>query len=348
MKFKRRLAVVLLACAASTFVAFYDSSSAPEMTTSAQAFLASLSPDQLAKAKMAFGSEERFNWHFIPRERKGLPMKEMRPDQRALAHAMLSAGLSQRGAIKAATIIGLEKVLGDIEKAQGRTNINRDPELYFFTVFGDPSNTGTWGWRVEGHHLSINVALNKGKVAYSTPTFFGANPASIVEGPRAGMRPLGREEDLARDLLMALDSKQRTTATIDTKAPNDIITTNSRKAEPGPPVGLSAAKMTQKQADMLMAVIEEYAHRMPMDVAQATVTDVRQQGLAKVSFAWAGSEKKGDGHYYRIHGPTFLIEYDNTQNNANHIHSVWRDLRNDFGADLLKEHYVTDHQAAKP
>lgn len=342
MRISNRLIVVILCLAASGAAALYNaqSSIAPDLIASANTYLASLTPEQTAKAKFEFTDEERFNWHFIPKERKGLPFKEMKPFQRELAHAMMSAALSQRGMIKATSIMSLEQVLAEIEK-NGR--IQRDPELYFFTVFGQPSATGIWGWRLEGHHVAVNVTMDKGTIIASTPTFMGANPAEVKEGPRKGLRVLAREEDLARQLLEALDPAQKKTALIETKAPDDIITAASRKAEIGAAVGLPASKMNQKQKDMLIAILEEYAGRVSPDMAMTTMTDVRKNGIEKVTFAWAGGEKRGEKHYYRVQGPTFLIEYDNTQNDANHIHSVWRDLKNDFGVDILRQHYKTDH-----
>lgn len=344
MKMSNRLLVVVVCLVASGAAALYHaqtSMSGPDvLMATANNFLASLTPEQAAKAKFEFNDDERFNWHFIPKERKGLPFKEMKPFQRELAHATMAAALSQRGMIKATSIMSLEQVLAELEKG-GR--IQRDPELYFFTIFGQPSTTSTWGWRIEGHHLAVNVTFDKGQIIASTPTFMGANPAEVKEGPRKGLRVLAREEDLARQLLESLDPAQKKTAIIETKAPDDIITAASRKAEIGAPVGLAASKLNQKQKDTLISLLEEYAGRMAPDTAMTTMNDVRRNGIEKITFAWAGGEKRGEKHYYRVQGPTFLIEYDNTQNDANHIHSVWRDLKNDFGVDILRQHYKTDH-----
>jgi Protein of unknown function (DUF3500) len=283
-----------------------------------------------------FETDERMNWHFIPKERKGLPFKQMDSAQKHLAHAFLSAGLSQRGYFKATTIMSLEEVLRVLEQGKGPT---RDPELYYFSIFGQPSATEPWGWRVEGHHLSLNVAVIKGHLIASTPQFFGSNPAEVMDGPRKGLRVLRQEEDLGRALLKALDEKQRAAAVIETTAPRDIITGASRKAEIGAPKGLAASHMNNKQRQLLLAVLEEYARPMPPEIAEERMEKVRKAGLDKVYFAWAGGPDLGQPHYYRIQGPTFLIEYDNTQNEANHIHSVWRDFDGDWGMDLLRMHY---------
>jgi uncharacterized protein DUF3500 len=314
--------------------------SATVMRAGAVNFLAALNPAQASKARFDFASEERMNWHFIPRERKGLPFKEMEPAQQRLAHAFLSAGLSQRGYMKATTVMSLEAILKELEQGRGPA---RDSELYFFSVFGEPSDSKTWGWRVEGHHLSLNFTLAEGQLVASTPSFFGSNPAEVRDGPRQGLRALAGEEDRARSLLQALDEKQRTVAVFEKQAPKDILSSNSRRADVGPPIGLPAARMNKKQAELLTALIEEYAGNMPPDVAAARLDQLRRAGLDKIHFAWAGPLERGQPHYYRVQGPTFLIEYDNTQNNANHVHAVWRNYDGDFGLDLLGMHLKASH-----
>ncbi len=323
--------------------AYYRINSSTVMTLAAQHFLAALTPEQRAKATFTFQEDERANWHFIPRERKGLPILEMTPPQRALAHALLSAGLSQQGYIKAVTIMSLEEVLRELEKADtSQTHPERNPEKYYFSVFGDPSDTGIWGFRIEGHHVSQNLTVVNGKVAGS-PSFFGANPAEVREGPRKGLRVLAAEEDLARDLLESLSADQKKVAIVAPEAYKDILTMASRKAAlEGQPSGLSASKMNKKQFDLLQTLLADYANNMPEQLAQARLEQVKKAGT-NLFFAWAGVEQRGGPHYYRVQAPTFLIEYDNTQNNANHIHSVWRDFNGDFGLDLLAMHYQASH-----
>lgn len=309
------------------------------MVQAAQHFIDSLTPEQKAKALMSFDDEKRFDWHFIPKERKGLPLREMQPYQQRLATALLSAGLSQQGFIKAQTIMSLEDVLRILEKDNGE---RRNPEKYYFTLFGTPAANGTWGYCVEGHHLSQNYTVVNGRIA-DTPSFFGANPAEVKEGPRKGLRALAQEEDFGRDLMKSLDGGQQKTALVQAEAYKDIITANSRKAAlEGQPNGLSASKMNQAQFDKLMALLEVYADNMPPQEAQQRMDKVKQAGK-NIYFAWAGGIERGAPHYYRVQAQSFLIEYDDTQNDANHIHSVWRDYNGDFGLDLLKMHYQTSH-----
>jgi hypothetical protein len=305
------------------------------MATAARAFLASLGPTQRALASTPFGDDERLNWHFVPRTRKGLPLKGLTPAQQELAHAWLAAGLGEEGHKTARNIMLLDAVLHEIEGG----NPSRDPEAYNFTVFGEPSEYGTWGWRFEGHHISLNFTLHGGEVVSATPSFFGANPAVVQGGPRAGLRTLPKEELIARALFRSFQGEKRAKVLINVKAPADIITGASRRAEPGPPVGITFAEMSKEQARMLLDLMGTYALRWRPEVAEAEMKKVQNAGLENIHFAWAGGGEPGQPHYYRIQGPTFLIEYDNTQNNANHIHSVWRDLKNDFGADDLRAHY---------
>lgn len=310
------------------------------MAKAGRAFLAALSPEQRKLALLPFDSEERFNWHFIPRERHGLPFKAMDAGQREKAHAFLKAGLSHAGYLKATTIMSLENVLRVLEDGKGPV---RDPELYYFTCFGSPSARETWGWRVEGHHLSLNFTVVRGRLIASTPQFFGANPAEVKDGPRKGLRALPAEEDLARELLKALDPTGRAAAIITADAPRDIITGASRKAEIGAPQGLAFSRMDRRARGLLQALVDEYARNMPEAIARERLQRLREAGMDLIHFAWAGGMERGQPHYYRLQGPTFLVEYDNTQNEANHIHTVWRDFEGDWGLDLLWQHYDTAH-----
>jgi hypothetical protein len=305
-----------------------------EMTEAANHFLASLTPEQKTKATYEFKDEERFDWHFIPKPRKGLPFKEMTSPQRLLGQALLNTGLSHGGYMKATTIMSLEQILYEVENRSP----TRDADLYFLTIFGTPG-ANNWGWRVEGHHVSLNFALNAENVLAVTPLFFGANPAEIKSGPRKGLRVLGGEEDLGRALVNSLDDSQRQIAVITNAAPRDIITGNSRKTKGLEPMGIESSKLSAEQKQMLLAVIREYLFRSRPEIADTALKAIQDTGPEQLHFAWAGGLQPGQGHYYRVQGPTFLLEYDNTQDNANHIHSVWRDLQNDFGEDLLRKHY---------
>lgn len=329
--------------------AHYRAPSSFVMSDAANAFLAALAPEQKARATFDFKDEERLFWHFVPdnnimqqfkRGRKGVTLREMSPSQKHLAHALLSAGLSQRGYIKATQIMSLEEVLRILENDSGE---RRNPEKYYFSVFGEPSEKGVWGYRVEGHHLSLHFTVAGGKVV-ATPMFMGSNPAMVKEGPRKGLRILAREEDLARELVTALTAEQQKIAIVSPKAYPDILTGASRRAAlQGQPSGLHASKMNSRQRQMLQALLEEYAANLPDQVMEARLEQIRKAGT-NIHFAWAGSLEKGGPHYYRVQGPTFLVEYDNTQNNANHIHSVWRDFTNDWGEDMLKAHYESSHR----
>jgi hypothetical protein len=312
------------------------------MTSAARALLATLSPDQLDRIRWPFDSDERFNWHFVPRERQGLSLKAMNEGQRKAAFDLLRAGLGAKGYTKVETIRSLEIVLRAVEKSP-----RRDPELYFFTIFGDPG-APSWGWRYEGHHISQNWTIVDGKALSSTPAFLGANPAEVLEdvpnAPAKGTRALGAEEDLARALLDSLTDAQRRQAVTADSAPRDILSSNSRRAAILENTGLAADAMTPEQQRLLMTLIEEHASVQPRAVASERLARVRADLLPNIRFAWMGSTQKGPGrgHYYRIQGRSFLIEYDNVQNNANHHHIVWRDFEGDFGADVLAQHHAQD------
>ncbi|MCP5111903.1 MAG: DUF3500 domain-containing protein, partial [bacterium] len=269
----------------------------------------------------------------------GVTLREMTPEQRHMASALLSAGLSRQGYLKATTIMSLEEVLRVIEGDSGE---RRDTLKYHFSIFGTPSEKGVWGYRVEGHHLSVHYTVVNGKLA-GTPTFLGANPARVLDGPRKGLRALAAEEDLARNLLASLTSEQKRIAVVAPKAPRDILTSADRKAAlNGQPSGLGAAKLQPSQRELLDKLVAEYAANLPTEIADHRIGQLKDAGN-NIQFAWAGSTERGQAHYYRVQAPSFLIEYDNIQNNANHIHSVWRDFSGDFGLDLLKAHYDASH-----
>jgi len=317
---------------------------ATTMAGAANTFLASLAPVQKQKAQFAFDSTDRTHWHFIPNEmfaRSGLTLKEMSAPQREAAHALLKAGVSQHGYATTTTIMSLENILRAVEVGG---QFARDPDQYFFSVFGTPSPGGTWGWRVEGHHVSLQFTIVKGAVTVSAPTFFGSNPAEVRDGDRKGLRVLGFEEDPARALLNALRSDQKAKAVLSNDAPTDILTMTKLPIDPLAPGGITASEMDAPQREMLMAVVNAYVSLMTPDVAALRTANLRKAGVEKIAFAWAGGSERGKKHYYRVQGPTFLIEFDNTQNDGNHVHSVWRDFAGDFGRDLLREHVQNDHQ----
>jgi len=310
---------------------------ADEMSAAAEKFLSSLDVKQKGQALFGFKEEERSNWHFVPRVRNGLPIGQMKAEQRQLALGLLRSGMSESGYEKSTNIMSLELILRDMEKANPR--MVRDPELYYFSIFGKPGAHETWGWRVEGHHLSANFTIVKGEIFANTPSFFGTNPAMVKEGSRKGLRVLAEEEDLGRQLIQSLTDDQRKEAIFSSTAPSEIITSNNRKVKPLEQAGIAGAKLNEKQSAQLAKVIQSYLNRVRPELAKLDWEKIEKAGLDKVHFAWAGSVEKEKPPYYRVQGPTFLLEYDNTQNNANHIHAVWRDFENDFGDDLLRRHY---------
>jgi hypothetical protein len=320
-----------------------SSRSAAAMTAAANKWLEALTPEQRQQASFALDAEEKVRWNFIPTNmfpRKGVPWKEMAEPQRKLAHELLKASLSQKGYVTATSIMELETLLHAIENSDGKKGANvRDPELYFFTIFGTPSPKSTWGLRVEGHHVSLHFTVGNNMAVANTPQFFGSNPAEVrVDGPKKGLRILGTMEDAARALMATFDDTQRTAATYDKVAPGDILSKTDVTVNPMTPPGVAASAMKPAQRDLLQKLIETYTAQMADDVAADRLAKIKEAGVEKVTFAWAGETEVGKKHYYRIQGPTFLVEYDNTQNDGNHVHSVWRDFSGDFGRDLLREH----------
>jgi len=337
--FVRLFLAAALACAWIGGATIASERTASSMTAAATKLIDALSPEQKQKISFSFDSEEFTRWHYVPAmqfERHGLAIREMSDAQRALAQDLLKTGLSAHGYTQATTIMNnLEAILKALENGAAM----RDPQQYAFSIFGTPSAKSPWGWRVDGHHLSLHFEVANGKSVASAPTFFGSNPAEVrVDGPEKGLRVLGEREDTARALLMALDDTQRKAATIAEVAPTDIVTRTAAKVDPLSPAGIAASAMTPKQREMLMAVIDTYTSSMAPDIASERLAQLKTAGLEKISFAWAGEYERGKKHYYRIQGPTFLAEYDNTQNDGNHVHSVWRDFNGDFGRDVLAEH----------
>ena len=321
---------------------------ADEIRRAVEGWLAMLDPAQRGVAALPFDSPERRVWAYTPGTREGLALGAMGPGQRRAAVAILSAALSPRGAGEVRAVIALESVLGELERDAGRGAwIRRDPERYSFAVFGAPDDRAPWSWRVGGHHVGIHVTLVDGRVVSSTPSFVGANPAVVPTGPTAGTRMLSGEEALARALLASLRPSQRGVAIIDDHAPADIISGNSPRADlRSIPTGIRHDDLDDAQGASLERLIRHYLDRARREVADAAWGRIVADGLAPVTFAWAGSDEPGHGHYYAVRGRSFLIEYDNTQNGANHIHAVWRDADGDWGDDLLAAH-LTEYHAGR-
>jgi len=286
-----------------------------------------------------FDDRDRLDWHYTPRSRNGAALKELDARGREAVHALLKSALSAKGYRKAVNIVELELVLREMETF----GLMRDPERYHLTLYGAPDPAKAWGWRFEGHHLSLNFTLAGDRASADAPSFFGANPAAVPKqakyGEKQGLRVLAAEEDEARVLLASLDAAQRREVLFDTRTYGDIVTGNAEKVDPANPVGILAAKLNEIQRVQLLAVIEVYANSFETGLAKARFARVREGGVENVRFGWAGSTERGKPHYYRIQGPKFLIEYDASQNDGNHVHTVWRDFSGDFGRDLLKQHY---------
>ncbi|HUG36677.1 MAG TPA: DUF3500 domain-containing protein [Candidatus Limnocylindrales bacterium] len=307
----------------------------------ATSFLAALPPEGRRRAVFTFEHTERLNWHYVPRRREGIAFKDMPAPARAAAHELMKAGLSAMGYAKAQNVIRLEGVLRQLETFGA---FMRDPENYAVTVFGTPGASAPWGFRVEGHHLSLNFTLSPGRPVAVTPAFMGANPAEVPSGPLKGLRTLAREQDLGRALARSMNADQRRRMVIAASSLGDIVAGPGRETSLKAPAGIPLADLAPGQRDTAVRLLEEYARNMRAEMAEEELRALRAAGLEHVHFAWAGPVEPGHAHYYRLHGPTVLIEYDNSQNNANHIHSVWHDPRNGFGADLLRSHYHDGHR----
>jgi hypothetical protein len=360
-------AICLLVFVAALATAWRTSSVESRMVKTAQAFLNSLNENQRKATLFPFSHRERTIWHYFPErgfktefgyDRPGVMYKEMQPHQRALAEALLASGLSQAGFIKTKNIIYMEEVVRVMEAdATG----HRDSERFHFSVFGNPSMEGVWGWRVEGHHVALNFTIREGNVVSSTPAFLGANPHEVPYGPHKGWRALAVEEDIAKALMKSFSPEQRRQAIFDDIAPYDIVTLATVRVRlEQEPRGIPASNMSDHQYNQLIQLIAEYAENAAPSIAAARMVSARSTPRDKLYFGWAGrldrdpvpppvigkpttANRDLQGNYYRIQSPVFLIEYDNSQNRNNHLHSVWRDFNADFALDLLAAHYRESH-----
>jgi Protein of unknown function (DUF3500) len=310
------------------------------MASLAAAFVDELSEPQRRQAMWPFDDGERFNWHYVPRQRAGVPVEAMSAAAKSALHDLLRHALSETGYRKAVDVMSLEEPLGLIENHQRHY---RHPENYSVTVFGTPGRL-PWGWRIEGHHLSLNFTGVTEELFGVTPAFWGANPARVPEGyPMAGHRTLGRETDLSYDLVRGLGEAERARAIIARTSLGNIINEPGREDALRERQGLPLAAMDECMRNLALELLETYAGNLRGELAEAELARVRDAGLEEIHFAWGGPLEDGHANYWRLHGPVTLIEYDNTQNNANHIHSVWHDLANNWGRDLLREHYAHGH-----
>ncbi len=318
-------------------------SATAEMAEACRKWVDSLNPEQKAKATYHYLDGERQFWYYPPLNRHGLPLRDMTQEQRKLAFGIMESSLDSQAYQQAKAIIDHELILGPLEKERGIETFVRDPELYYWTVFGEPGGEDPWGWRAEGHHVSLHFSLWGDEVTAVTPFFFGANPAEVPHGPEQGKRILGDREDLAIELMATMTDEQRAKAIIHENAPWDILTYNTTKAPVHQGEGLSAAEMSGEQKEILLALITEYVNQVRTDVAHERLEAIKENGLDHFRLVWAGATDRSRDHYYRIHGGNFLIEFDNIQDGANHIHSVWRDVENDFANDVLRDHRLMFH-----
>jgi hypothetical protein len=318
-----------------------------DLSQSAQRFITSLDAQQQKKAVYTSNSEEKYNWHFFPKnDRKGIPVGELNAEQKKAAQELMIACFSDSGSKKVNEIMGLEAVLKSLE-GRNADDPYRDAGKYYFTIFGKPDPKSSWGWRLEGHHLSFSFTSKNNKLVSATPGFIGANPAIVKEGPHKGKEPLKQETEKGFALVNSLSKQQLGLALIGDKALPDIVTFVSRRAYIEKPQGILYNFLNKDQQEKMLELIEIYVRRYTKLFADEMMSEIKAAGLDKLQFAWAGSLQPGAGHYYRIQGPTIIIEYDNTQDNANHIHSVLRDLKHDFGGDEMMAHYEKDHLARK-
>jgi len=332
-----------IVCAALAGVALVATQSPPtgaKMATAADKFVGTLSPEQKKQATFSFDDPHRTAWYFTPQQdkqkqstRKGLRFDGLNDKQKEAVMELLRTGVSDTGYDQATTIMNLETILADLEGKNGA--MTRDPKWYFVSIFGEPSNTGSWGWRIEGHHFSVSFTLEKGEVLSPAPMMFGANPAEVRDGPKKGLRTLPEAEDTAKKLIASLIDDQKKIAAQAKQLPE--IREGFPDAGVGQPLGIPAEKLTDVQKELLMAVVEAYSNRMPKDVAQAEIKRLKEAGVEKIHFAYCiEADKPGKPYTYRVQGPTFVVEFINTQadsakNPANHIHSSWRRLPMDFG-----------------
>ncbi|WP_241685064.1 DUF3500 domain-containing protein [Cyclobacterium xiamenense] len=330
----------LFACLLQLGISF-----AQDLAPAANAFIESLDADAKRQACFPFDHRERFDWHFVPRQRNGLTFHHMTAQQKAAALDLMRASLGEPGVKRTEAIFELENVLRDVENRPANDRY-RDPLNYYFSIFGTPGGENEWGWRLEGHHLSLNFSSRNQTIVSATPSFMGSNPALVLSGPFMNQQVLAEETDQGFALLHALDETQRKQAKFSEKAPVDIITSNDREAALLDPKGIAYGSLNENQQHLLQSLLMTYLSRYTATYRDILLERIHKLGWEDLTFAWAGSETNavGEPHYYRIQGADLLIEYDNVQNNANHVHTVVRDLQNDFGqGDALRSHYQQEH-----
>ena len=335
----RPIAIILLLLFANT--AFCQ-----DLVQAANTFITTLSAEQKTKAMFPFDGEDRYEWHFFPKtDRKGVAIKEMSDAQRNAAWKLVKSCLDDKAIEQAKTIMSLESIL-KVTENRSADDDTRDPGKYFFSIYGVPGKETAWGWRLEGHHLSYNFSADRNRLVSGTPAFTGSNPGIVQEGKQRGLEAMQDQADKGFELLASLNESQSKKALFNATAPDEIVTFVSKQASISPQTGVRYAELNPQQQQMLLALVNSYVDRYTKSFAEQMKKEIQQADLNLLSFSWAGSTRRGIGnpHYFRVQGPTIIIEYDNTQNDGNHVHSVLRDLKNDFGGDLLLEHYRKEHK----
>jgi len=329
------------------FIFFTSNVKAQNLSEKATLFLDSLSDELKTQTVFSIDDEERFNMNYVPINRKGPRFHDFNETQKAVALDLLKSSLSDEGYRKSKEIMSLEAVLRVIENddndrmSDGKPR--RDPMNYHFCIFGDPSSEKPWGWRFEGHHLSLNFTSSDSKISSATPTFFGTNPGVIRITGHKEKEVLKKETALSFKLVNSLSPEQLKKAMFADIAPLEIITTTKRNVEGFEQKGIYHDDLTSEQQKLFHELIDLYLNNYEQNFSEGYRDKIKKAGIENLSFSWAGSLEPGTPNYWCIQGPVLLIEYDNTQTNANHVHTVVRDPTNDYGEDTLKKHYENDH-----
>ncbi|MBG81547.1 MAG: hypothetical protein CMJ39_12680 [Phycisphaerae bacterium] len=313
----------------------------PDSTDSAKAFIESLDDEQMAQAVYSFEDSKRLHWMYLPGARAGLPLRDMNKDQRKRANDLLATMLSEHGMRDLEGIYAMELALREQSRRRGHEDPTRDPDQYELAIFGTPGEP-IWAWHYEGHHLSLNFTHINEEVCV-TPLFIGVAPFELPEGPLQGTRVLGDESDLAFKFMQSLDDEQRKQAILSDRTPHDILTMPGRENRLNKPEGLKLGTLNMNQKMMAMAILESYARILQGPVAQIELDRITQHGLDNLHFAWMGKLTPDQSHYFRLQGPSFILEYDCVGGDPEHVHMVWHDPERNMGADPLKRHHERHH-----
>lgn len=351
---------IVLFCFTYFSLATFSQDIEKEITKSAQNFVDSLTPLQRKIAMLSFSDTARLKWNNLPvglRARAGINIGSLSDGQRKLVHRMLSASLSSQGYLKATSIMHLDNLLNmyvdtmhQRKEFDDRTygflkDLKWSHQNFYVAFFGNPTDT-SWGYKLEGHHLSLNFTFHNKQLSV-TPMFVGTDPAEYPILEYAGWRVLSKEEDYGIKLIKSLSEAQQKKATMSTEVPGDIITS----AESGKRLidywGIKGSELTRQQQDLLQYIVREFVFNLEYEKAVKEYDKILKAGIENIYFGWIGAYEEKKGHYYLLNGPTFLIEFDNNggpMRVANHIHAIWREKGNEYGEDILKQHYEREHR----